>query len=615
MEKKAAIGINGQSFAGQCFRCWTSCGSEIAKFTSKFPQGISVDAQNGASNPSLLYTMVGDLSQSRLYDQSAYWDENPGYSLFPVNLTNGVFTVRNKEATIDGCEPKEREVIPDFWDPSQPPRIVPEVDCIGPPNCGYWTNPNDFQFGNAPPDLSTKQWVKGDCTTTQDTVYGILEEVRLFPVCGKLEVQDSGSNYYQFTRSPYGTPEQHEILFLLVKSVSPDASISTRSEHPHMVGTSNLDNVSYYYRRFGAAALTGGINRGRRFDNNEEFRNVGMQRTLRAVELGKITIKACCEEGACKNSATDPIYNPKFRWWDDGQRGTTCNNNTKYFPEAHATSGMQGDPDYNAMGFGGPFGQPKLSPGGRDGEFNREARGTMREWQRWDFQGYDTYAEAYNALLELSYISGINRFPQTDQSFATSTQNEFAVFQYGKGPPVEEPHGYHGGIWHGPPKPPKPANWAKYSGAGGKSQLDRDVIVKRHIGGRATTIESLSGVGHDVNLYNFKLSVDNDSFDLDSSTEYYPLAETMGAGLSGGTAPMESAAIIGVEFYEANLSYDGDGAAINEEWNLDFGSPIYQKQFPFECQITERLPLGFQQLKNVTKTIPIPLLTTVLTYK
>ena len=85
-------------------------------------------------------TMVGDLSQSRLYDQSAYWDENPGYSLFPVNLTNGVFTVRNKEATIDGCEPKEREVIPDFWDPSQPPRIVPEVDCIGPPNCGYWVH-------------------------------------------------------------------------------------------------------------------------------------------------------------------------------------------------------------------------------------------------------------------------------------------------------------------------------------------------------------------------------------------------------------------------------------------------------------------------------------------
>ena len=77
---------------------------------------------------------------------------------------------------------------------------------------------------------------------------------------------------------------------------------------------------------------------------------------------------------------------------------------------------------------------------------------------------------------------------------------------------------------------------------------------------------------------------------------------------------MESAAIIGVEFYEANISYDGDGAVINKEWNLDFGSPIYQKQFPFEYRILEQLPLGFEQLKNVTKTIPIPLLTTVLTY-
>ena len=448
------------------------------------------------------------------------------------------------------------------------------------------------------PNLSTKKWVKGDCTTTQDTVYGILEEVRLFPVCGKLEVQDSGSNYYQMTRNNYGTNEHHEILFLLVKSVSPDASISIRSEHPHMVGTSNLDNVSYYYRRFGAAALTGGINRGRRFDNNEEFRNVGMQRTLRAVELGKITIKACCEEGACKNSATDPIYDPKFRWWDDGQPGTTCNNNTKYFPEAHATSGMQGDPDYYAMG------QPELSPGGRDGEANREPKGTMREWQRWDFQGYDTHAEAYNALLELSYLTYINRFPQADQSFATSTQNEFAVLQYGKGPPVLELYG----------ELPRPANWAKYeSAAGGKSQLDRDVITKRDA--TRGTSDGLNGVGHDVNLYNFNLYVDNDSFDLDSSTGYYPLAETTGVGLSGGTAPMESAAIIGVEFYEANLSYDGDGAAINKEWNLDFGSPIYQKQFPFEYQILERLPLGFQQPKNVTKTIPIPLLTTVLTYK
>jgi hypothetical protein len=90
----------------------------------------------------------------------------------------------------------------------------------------------------------------------------------------------------------------------------------------------------------------------------------------------------------------------------------------------------------------------------------------------------------------------------------------------------------------------------RYGGGGGyaaKSALGRDGVI--------------GGIDSSASLNGFQITTKDDSLDLTKSSP---------VEVSGG-------AIIGVQYYEADLSYRSDGAAINKDWHLNFGSPIYER--------------------------------------
>ena len=70
-----------------------------------------------------------------------------------------------------------------------------------------------------------------------------------------------------------------------------------------------------------------------------------------------------------------------------------------------------------------------------------------------------------------------------------------------------------------------------------------------------------------------------------TSDDFINLDDDTPVGISGERV------LIGIEFYQAHLSHGGDGAAINKTWNLNFGSPVYQRELDFQGNIISIPPL------------------------
>jgi len=122
-------------------------------------------------------------------------------------------------------------------------------------------------------------------------VFNIQNRFDIFPVCGEMEVQDSGNYYYEFERAGIwnqSLDSTNELFFLLLKSVCLDTSISERSQHPHIVGTNSRSSGNFGINR--------GENRSRQFDNHEEVKKIGLHREISVANLGTITEVFTCGE-------------------------------------------------------------------------------------------------------------------------------------------------------------------------------------------------------------------------------------------------------------------------------------------------------------------------------
>lgn len=328
-------------------------------------------------------------------------------------------------------------------------------------------------------------------------VFNIQNEFDIFPVCGEMEVQDSGDNYHEFERAGIWNQtldSTNELFFLLLKSVCSDTSISERSQHPHIVGTNRRSSGNFGTNR--------GENRSRQFDNHEEVKKIGLRREISVANLGTIT---------------------EFFTYDQEYINIIT--------------------EYRARSLYG-----KTST-------------------------HDTLEEAFDALKsEISFPCG-GTYKYLGLGLLCNSQ----VLAYGKTTVTPL-------IFPSDPRPAEPSSsWHGYSYINlgiddFESTLGREVHISRYHINRYV----LQGLNGAINLNGFNVSTNDDAFDLSSTESYYPIS---------------GSSLIGVEFYQAHLSYGSDGAAINEEWPLEF-TRIYQKQLDFNGE-----------------TIDIPPMTTTITLK
>jgi hypothetical protein len=357
-------------------------------------------------------------------------------------------------------------------------------------------------------------------------VFNIQNRFDIFPVCGEMEVQDSGNYYYEFERAGIwnqSLDSTNELFFLLLKSVCLDTSISERSQHPHIVGTNS--------RSSGNFGINGGENRSRQFDNHEEVKKIGLRREISAENIGTITEVFTCEE--CE-------YNDD---WPHKKTQECVNIITKY----------RVSNSFESSFFGAT---------------------------------YDTLEEALDGLKSLkgipffggdSYWSGMGKADY--KNLRSGLLCDSQVLAYGKTTvtPLSFPSD---------PRPAKPSSsWNRYfyNNPGLPEDLESTLGRRVHFdptyGYSMGTLRGLNGV---IGLNGFNVSTNDDAFDLSSTDAYYPVS---------------GSSLIGIEFYQAHLSYNSDGAAINKEWPLEF-TQIYQKQLDFNGE-----------------TIDIPPMTTTITLK
>jgi len=581
MEKRADIGIRGQDFFGHCPQCGTSCEDEIISLANKFCEGFVAEAGDESNN--IWYEIVeepvgcnrdngdywawtyfghicadpfhNDPCENRpntygslfegwtTYDPRGVWtpmilggglDEGDGYT----GLGKGQFQSNQRWKLTNNCnydsytgcgKPVSTTIPGQYGSPTFAGSITVEEYHNGKRQVELGTcYPLDPRCSETVLDADGNPVTRGGTTILGKVydVFNIQNQFDIFPVCGEMEVQDSGDYYYEFERA--GTFQSldstNELFFLLLKSVCSDTSISERSQHPHIVGTNSRSSGNFWINR--------GENRSRQFDNHEEVKKIGLRREISVAKLGSITEVYTCEECEYNND------------WPHEETQECVNIITKY-----RVSPVSGSLLYGAT--------------------------------------YDTLEEAFDDLKSeggipffgsSSYLSGMGKaaYKYLGREVGSGLLCDSQVLAYGKTTvtPLSLPSD---------PQPAEPSSsWNRYlySNPGLpedlESTLGREVRISYGIG---AVLQGLNGA---INLNGFNVSTNDDAFDLSSTEKYYPVS-----GYS----------LIGVEFYQAHLSYNSDGAAINKEWPLEF-TRIYQKQLDFNG-----------------KTIDIPPMTTTITLK
>jgi hypothetical protein len=357
MEKRAATGMRPEDFSGFCSKCPVDCQEDIVKLISKFCQGIVVEATSG-SIPSSVAFRPGQRA-NHYGDLLNYW---PSFSSSGGNDEGGSSRSNVLEVTT------EIEAIPGdirirfgvLYKEIGNVKAGPLPVCGSPQDDGRqceWGNPltgrsdpghalngyrTDPTFGraarrNPQPDpvewgnrhtdhidsisgmrVNKEEGVNDDVEGVPDfatmsvittiekiDIYLKQESFSIFPVCGDLQVKDSGSDYISVQAGKTGgtgnlpdggygvrppTEESTwdgEGLFILISSDCPDPHPARSSEHPHMVGRST--EPTYQSRVYPYPLLKNPDHSDEReFDNVEQKKYLGMSRLTYAINAGSV---------------------------------------------------------------------------------------------------------------------------------------------------------------------------------------------------------------------------------------------------------------------------------------------------------------------------------------
>ena len=344
MEKSVTTGMQPEDFSGHCPTCSVECQEDILKLISKFCQGLVVELTGASLSSSLA------------------WEANDGWPTFAVSggaNANSFLEVASKREVQRGdirWGMDHRSLYQDDtpimsascpymqYGPFVPPSPgFPPVQF--PSNSGLnWTKRNtdhidNLSNSNSSASVGVDDIVEGvpdfafnSVTTVIETIdlYSTEEHFAIFPVCGKLRVDDSGANYIPIkaclnetvlgadgrtvNRGDCRTTYDTEALHILVSSDCPDPYIAKTSEHPHLVGRgSEPDTVDTYPHKRENPAYSD----KREFDNVEQQMHLGMCRTTYAVKVGsvyKTTISGAFDGDHVYYTSIHPVVNNYYTY-------------------------------------------------------------------------------------------------------------------------------------------------------------------------------------------------------------------------------------------------------------------------------------------------------------
>ena len=354
MEKRTATGMRPEDFSGFCTKCPVDCQEDIVKLISKFCQGICIEATSGSLPSSMAFRP--EQRANHYGDSLIYWpnflssggnDEGGSSSSNVLEVTTEIeaipgdirvgFGVLYKEiGNVRGGHPTHRQS--GFDNPDERRRSWPLNGPRTDPATGDWGRTYDgreVEIGNQHPDPN--EWVNRN-TDHIDSISGISvnkeeaindyvggvpdfatksvittiekidlylkqEDFSIFPVCGDLQVKDSGDDYISvqvaedsgWGKRPDGSyGERHgdtsngEALFILISSDCPDPHPARSSEHPHMVGRSTERTYTKLVSGTWSDIKNPHHSDEREFDNVEQKKYLGMSRLTYVVPAGSV---------------------------------------------------------------------------------------------------------------------------------------------------------------------------------------------------------------------------------------------------------------------------------------------------------------------------------------
>ena len=623
MEKRTNIGIKGQDFYGHCEQCLTSCGEEIELLINGFSRGF-VAERNGYQ--------LGARGDFLLTHSSPY--PNPSFDVIQysnIDAANLVLDINSEGQTFEYPKgPGPQNDKDTFRYSNAGPdglfsQIPPYNNCrtFGSSHDGTWRafagGESEARAYYSRPITDELAWkgikamrcqigetvldaagnpvnrltgYSNSIMIAQDHYRVPKSTIDYFPLCGDLEVYDSSLWQYRtmyqppqpfdpYSRiiTPPMVPTNGESFFLFMRSVCSDSSASQRSQHPHMVGVSDGKTKRQQFST--DMSFPSKYNRGRKFDNHEEVKKVGIYRTVHLERFGSVDTWLVCDPNDCgskqyvgfDNPQNPCTYGPHPIYGGSGWR--TCKYPSGYLPEVPCR--LLTKYRFN------PYGLPVLlDPSSPEEEVE-----------------YDTYQEAFDALIAYGnkkipaieflgargYILGEFRSQLLPCQFAVKAFGRVEVpevwaeacdqiipvidptpFDYERPPDIIVPHPrvlVEQAYWKG---------WGAQFPSAGSSNLNRS----SQPADRYNTRNRIEGFDTSARLSGFKIVTSDDFINLDDDTP---------VGISGERV------LIGIEFYQAPLSHGGDGAAINKTWNLNFGSPVYQRELDFQGNIISIPPL------------------------
>ena len=355
MEKRTETGMRPEDFSGFCTKCPVDCQEDIVKLISKFCQGICIEATSGSLPSSIAFRPEqraahygDDLNYWPSFSSSGGNDEGGSSSSNILEVTTEIeaipgdirvgFGVLYKEiGNVRGGHATHRQS--GFDNPDERRRSNPLNGPRTDPATGDWgTDYNTgrpVEIGNQHPD--PVEWgyrntdhidsISGISVNKEEAIYDHVEGVpdfatksvittiekidlylkeenfSIFPVCGDLQVKDSGDDYISvqvaedsgWGQRPDGSyGERHgdtsngEALFILISSDCPDPHPARSSEHPHMVGRSTEPTYTKLVSGVAAVVKNPHHSDEREFDNVEQKKYLGMSRLTYVVPAGSV---------------------------------------------------------------------------------------------------------------------------------------------------------------------------------------------------------------------------------------------------------------------------------------------------------------------------------------
>ena len=334
MEKSVTTGMQPEDFSGNCPTCSVECQEDILKLISKFCQGLVVE-------------LTGS-SLSGLQWQPKETGDWPSFVVSEGGNANSFLEVASKREVKRGDirfgyshlyeddHPSLRGRCPGYGPRGPYPVRFPADSGLN------WTKRNTDHIDSLSnpensADVGVDEIINGvpdfafnSVTTVIETVdlYSTEDHFAIFPVCGKLRVEDSGTSYIpikscvnKVVLDSYGnnvnigsceTTNDTEALHILVSSDCPDPHIAKTSEHPHLVGrSSEPDTVDTWPDKRENPAYSD----KRESDNVEQQMHLGMCRTSYATKVGsvfKTTISGAFDGDHVYYTSRDPTSGGGF---------------------------------------------------------------------------------------------------------------------------------------------------------------------------------------------------------------------------------------------------------------------------------------------------------------